>query len=136
MPSPSTIFRPPSSEAYSFALAMFSFVRSPVTTTKAGSASDEVNWVARSLTCEDSAVVGRNAELSFSCTSERLPNNGPARPVTVSQMKTTATAKNVNFFGALTFLTLTLPVAVFFLTAFRLCFGLAAGLTYFTPSCV
>jgi predicted small integral membrane protein len=56
--------------------------------------------------------------------------------VTVNQTKTTTAAKNVNFLGAFTFLAFTLRVAVFFLTAFLLCLGLAAGLTYFTPSCI
>ena len=60
------ILRPLISDAKLFALARFSCVKSPVTTTKAGSASEEVNCVASSLTREDSAVVGRKAELSFS----------------------------------------------------------------------
>ena len=66
MPSPSSILSVPIFAANSFALARFSLVKSPVTTTNAGSESEEVNLVAISLTREDSADAGKNAALSFS----------------------------------------------------------------------
>ena len=50
----------------SFAFFKLVEFRSPVITTSAGSESDAVNFSNSSLTLEDSALEGKNAELSFS----------------------------------------------------------------------